>query len=64
MLKENERKCKIENDELQKKIDTKKAEALSFVDLMKENEQLEGNNMNLSQEVKELEDKVSAVSKD
>ena len=52
LLKENERKCKIENNKLRKKIDTKEAKALSFVDLMEENERLEGNNMNLSQKVK------------
>ena len=48
LLKENERKCKIENNELQKKIDMKEDEALSFVNLMEENERLECDNMNLS----------------
>ena len=63
-LRDNEKRHKPENDKLHKELAMKEAEVISLDDVIEENKRLEVDNKNLSQEVKELEGKVAAMSKD
>ena len=47
LFRDKERKCYLENEELQKKVATKEAEAFSLIEVMKDNERLEGEKKNL-----------------
>ena len=64
LLRDNERKCKVKNDKLRAKIAMKEVEACSLVKMSEENEQLEGNDKNPSQNMKDLESKITDKSKE